>query len=243
MLAKIVVLFFCILLLQTKSVLGQMNISNQIRDINVFDDRGDGVKSELFRIDDVGIRSGLGLTDEHGYKQVYLLCKRGDQIGAIPKSGNYFQRTINCTKNKTIKLELGKKEFYKIVYNDEKEIKAQIIAMNPEKIKIVPENSTQSVTVHFKELNKIIEAQDFINPGKITGMTVAGAGVGAGIGAVFFGIGALPGAIIGGIFGGTTSSASIEYGHDVLPKILHDRNQFKTGSKLLSINKLKLVFF
>ena len=110
MLGKIVVLFFCILLLQTKSVLGQMNISNQIRDIHVFDDRGDGVKSELFRIDDVGVRSGLGLTDEHGYKQVYLLCKSGDQIGAIPKSGNYFQRTINCTKNKTIKLELGKKD-------------------------------------------------------------------------------------------------------------------------------------
>ena len=229
MLAKIVVLFFCILLLQTKSILGQMNISNQIRDIHVFDDRGDGVKSELFRIDDVGIRSGLGLTDEHGYKQVYLLCKSGDQIGAIPKSGNYFQRTINCTKNKTIKLELGKKEFYKIVYNDEKEIKAQIIAMNPEKIKIVAENCTQSVTVHFKELNKIIEAQDFINPGKITGMTVAGAGVGAGIGAVFFGIGALPGAIIGGIFGGTTSSASIEYGHDVLPKYYTTETSSRQG--------------
>jgi hypothetical protein len=218
MLGKIVVLFFCILLLQTKSVLGQMNISNQIRDIHVFNDSGDGVKSELFRIDDVGVRSGLGLTDEHGYKQVYLLCKSGDQIGAIPKNGNYFQRTINCTKSKTIKLKLGKKEFYKLVYNDEKEIKAQIIAMNPEKIKIVPYDSTQSVTVHFKELDKIIEAQDFINPGKITGMTAAGSGVGAGIGAVLFGIGALPGAIIGGVFGGTTSSASIEYGHDVLPK-------------------------
>ena len=230
MLAKIVVLFFCILLLlQTKSVLGQMNISNQIRDIHVFDDRGDGVKSELFRIDDVGVRSGLGLTDEHGYKQVYLLCKSGDQIGAIPKSGNYFQRTINCTKNKTIKLELGKKEFYKIVYNDGKEIKAQIIAMNPEKIKIVAENCTQSVTVHFKELNKIIEAQDFINPGKITGMTVAGAGVGVGIGAIFFGIGALPGAIIGGIFGGTTSSASIEYGHDVLPKYYTTETRLRQG--------------
>ena len=156
MLGKIVVLFFCILLLQTKSVLGQMNISNQIRDIHVFDDKGDGVKSELFKIDDVGVRSRLGLTDEHGYKQVYLLCKSGDQIGAIPESGDYFQRTINCTKNKTIKLELGKKEFYKLIYNDKKEIKAQIIAMNPERIKIVPENSTQSVTVHFKELNKII---------------------------------------------------------------------------------------
>ena len=216
--AKIIILFFILFLLQAKPVLGQMNISNQIRDIHVFDDKGDGVKSELFRIDDVGIRSSLGLTDEHGYKQAYLLCKSGDQIGAIPKNGNYFKRTINCTKSKTIKLELGKKEFYKLVYNDEKEIKAQILAMNPEKIKIIPYDSTQSVTVHFKELNKIIEAQDFINPGKIAGMTAAGAGVGAGIGAVLFGIGALPGAIIGSISGGATSSASIEYGHDVLPK-------------------------
>jgi hypothetical protein len=229
MLGKIVVLFFCLLLLQTKSVLGQINISNQIRDIHVFDDRGDGVKSELFRIDDVGIRSGLGLTDEHGYKQVYLLCKSGDQIGAIPESGDYFQRMINCTKNKTIKLELGKKEFYKLVYNNEKEIKAQIIVMDPEKIKIVPYDSTQSVTVHFKELDKIIEAQDFINPGKITGMTATGASVGAGIGAVFFGIGALPGAIIGGIFGGTTSSASIEYGHDVLPKYYTAETSLRQG--------------
>jgi hypothetical protein len=83
-----------------------MNISNQIRDIHVFDDRGDGVKSELFKIDDVGVRSRLVLTDEHGYKQVYLLCKRGDQIEAIPKSENYFQRTIDCAKSKTIMLEL-----------------------------------------------------------------------------------------------------------------------------------------
>jgi hypothetical protein len=218
MLAKIVVLFFCILLLQTKSVLGQMNISNQIRDIHVFDDSGDGVKSELFRIDDVGVRSGLGLTDEHGYKQVYLLCKSGDQIGAIPKNGDYFQRTINCTKSKTIKLELGKKGFYKLVYNDEKEIKAQIIAMNPEKIKIVPEDSTQSVTVHFTDLDKILEAQAFINSAKTVGRTAVGAGVGAGIGSLFFGIGVIPGVVIGGISGGTTSSTSIEYGHDVLPK-------------------------
>ena len=218
MLGKIVVLFFCLLLLQTKSVLGQINISNQIRDIHVFDDRGDGVKSELFRIDDVGIRSGLGLTDEHGYKQVYLLCKSGDQIGAIPESGDYFQRMINCTKSKTIKLELGKKEFYKLIFNGDKEINAQIIAMSPEKIEIVPEDSTQSVTVNFEELDKILEAKNYISPGKIAGKTVAGAGVGAGIGAIFFGIGAIPGAIIGSISGGATSSTSIEYENDVLPK-------------------------
>tara|TARA_B100000959_G_C14739051_1_gene524244 strand:- start:263 stop:574 length:312 start_codon:yes stop_codon:yes gene_type:complete len=65
-------------------VLGQMNISNQISDIRVFDDKGDGVESELFKIDDIGIRSSLGLTDKRGYKQVYLLCKSEDQIGAIP---------------------------------------------------------------------------------------------------------------------------------------------------------------
>tara|TARA_B100001964_G_scaffold1062_1_gene1242 strand:- start:1363 stop:1512 length:150 start_codon:yes stop_codon:yes gene_type:complete len=45
-------------------VLGQMNISNQISDIRVFDDKGDGVESELFKIDDIGIRSSLGLTDK-----------------------------------------------------------------------------------------------------------------------------------------------------------------------------------
>ncbi len=47
---KIIVLFFCLLLLQAKPVLGQMNISNQIRDIHVFDDNGNGVESELFKI-------------------------------------------------------------------------------------------------------------------------------------------------------------------------------------------------
>lgn len=218
MLRKIIILFFSLLLLQAKPVLGQMNISNQIRDIHVFDDKGDGVKSELFKIDDVGVHSRLGLTDERGYKQVYLLCKSGDKIGAIPESGDYFQRTIDCTKSKIIKLELGKKEFYKLIFSNDKEINAQIITMSPEGIEIVPEDSTQSVTVHFTDLDKILEAKNFINPGKIAGRTAAGAGVGAGIGAVFFGIGAIPGVIIGSIIGGTTSSASIEYGDDVMPK-------------------------
>ena len=215
---KIVILFFCLLLLQAEPVLGQMNISNQIRDIHVFDDKGDGVESELFKIDDVGNRSSLGLTDKHGYKQVYLLCKSEDQIGAIPESGDYFQRMINCTKNKTIKLELGNKEFYKLIFNDEKEIKAQIIAVSSEKIEIVPEDSTQSLTVNFRELDKILEAKNYISSSEIAGRTVTGAGVGAGIGALFFGIGAIPGVIIGSISGGATSSASIEYGNDVLPK-------------------------
>ncbi|MBC8552555.1 MAG: hypothetical protein H8D23_23240 [Candidatus Brocadiales bacterium] len=218
MLGKIVILFFGLLLLQAKPVLGQMNISNQIRDIHVFDDKGDGVESELFKIDDVGIRSSLGLTDKNGYKQVYLLCKSEDQIGAIPQSEEYFQRMINCTKNKTIKLELGKKELYKLIFNGNKEINAQIIAMDPERIEIVLEDSTKSITVNFKEFDKILEARNYISPGKIAGRTVAGAGVGAGIGAIFFGIGAIPGAIIGSISGGATSPASIEYGNDVLPK-------------------------
>ncbi len=215
---KIFTLFFCLLLLQAEPVLGQMNISNQIRDIHVFDNKGDGVESELFKIDDVGIRSSLGLTDKHGYKQVYLLCKSEDQIGAIPENEDYFQRMIDCTKSKIIKLELGKKEFYKLVYNDDKEVNAQIIAINPEKIEIVPEDSNQSVTVNFKELDKILIAKNYISSGKIVGRTVAGTGVGAGIGAIFFGIGAIPGAIIGSISSGATSSASIEYGNDILPK-------------------------
>ncbi len=174
--------------------------------------------TSIFKIDDVGISSSLGLTDERGYKQVYLLCKSEDQIGAIPESGDYFQRMIDCTKSKIIKLELGKREFYKLIFNNDKEINAQIIAMNPEKIEIVPEDSTQSVTVHFTDLDKILEAKNYISTGKIAGRTVAGASVGAGIGAIFFGIGAIPGAIIGSISGGATSSASIEYGNDVLPK-------------------------
>ena len=215
---KIVVLFFCLLLLQAEPVLGQMNISNQIRDIHVFDGKGDGVESELFKIDDVGNRSSLGLTDKNGYKQVYLLCKSEDQIGAIPESRDYFQRMIDCTKSKIIELELGKKKFYKLIYNYDKEINAQIIAMNPGGIEIVPEESTQSVTVSFKELDKILKAKNYISPAKIAGRTVAGAGVGAGIGAIFFGIGVIPGTIIGSISGGTTSSVSIEYGNDVLPK-------------------------
>lgn len=215
---KIVVLFFCLLLLQVEPVLGQMNISNQIRDIHVLDDKGDGVESELFKIDDVGIRSSLGLTDKRGYKQVYLLCKSEDLIGAIPKSGDYFQQMINCTKSKIIKLELGKKEIYKLIFNNEKEINAIIIAMSPEEIEIVPEDSTKSVTIKFKDLDKILEAKNYISSGKIAGRTVTGAGVGAGIGAIFFGIGAIPGVIIGSIIGGTTSSASIEHGNDVLPK-------------------------
>jgi len=90
--------------------------------------------------------------------------------------------------------------------------------MNPEKIEIVPEDSNQSVTVNFKELDKILIAKNYISSGKIVGRTVAGTGVGAGIGAIFFGIGAIPGAIIGSISGGATSSASIEYGNDILPK-------------------------
>ena len=215
---KIVVLFFCLLLLQAEPVLGQMNISNQIRDVRVFDGKGDGVESELFKIDDVGNRSSLGLTDKHGYKQVYLLCKSEDQIGAIPESRDYFQRMIDCTKSKIIELELGKKKFYKLIFDDEKEIKAQIIAMSSENIEIVPEDSTQSVTVSFKELDKILKAKNYISLAKIAGRTVAGAGVGAGIGAIFFGIGVIPGTIIGSISGGTTSSVSIEYGNDVLPK-------------------------
>jgi hypothetical protein len=215
---KIVILFFGLLFLQTKPVLGQMNISNQIRDIHVFDEKGDGVKSELFKIDDVGDRSRLGLTDERGYKQVYLLCKSGDQIKAIPESGNYFQRTINCTTSKTIKLELDKRRCYKLIFNNEKEVIAEIVAMSHEEIEVIPEDSTQSTIVYFKELDKILEAQNFINPVKIGGRVVAGAGVGAGIGAAFFGIGAIPGVIIGSIIGGTTSSATIEYGNDVLPK-------------------------
>ncbi len=224
---KIVVLFFCLLLLQAEPALGQMNISKQIRDIHVFDDKGDGVESELFKIDDVGIRTSLGLTDKHGYKQVYLLCKSDDQIGAVPESRDYFQRMINCTKNKTIKLELGKKEFYKLIFNGNKEINAQIIAMNPEKIEIVPEDSTQSVTVNFEELDKILEAENYISSGKIVGRTAVGAGVGAGIGAIFFGIGAIPGAIIGSISGGTTTSTSIKYGNDILPKYYAPESSLK----------------
>ena len=215
---KIIVLFFCLLLLKSEPVLGQMNISNQIRDIHVFDEKGDGVESELFKIDDVGNRSSLGLTDKHGYKQVYLLCKSEDQIGAIPENRDYFQRMIDCAKSKIIELELGKKEFYKLIYNYDKEINAQIISMSSGKIEIVPEDSTQSVTVSFKELDKILEAKNYISSSEIAGRTVTGAGVGAGIGALFFGIGAIPGVIIGSISGGATSSASIEYENDVLPK-------------------------
>ena len=215
---KIIVLFFCLLLLKSEPVLGQMNISNQIRDIHVFDDKGDGVESELFKIDDVGNRSSLGLTDKHGYKQVYLLCKSEEQIEAIPENRDYFQRMIDCAKSKIIELELGKKEFYKLIYNYDKEINAQIISMSSGKIEIVPEDSTQSVTVSFKELDKILEAKNYISSSEIAGRTVTGAGVGAGIGALFFGIGAIPGVIIGSISGGATSSASIEYGNDVLPK-------------------------
>jgi hypothetical protein len=226
---KIVVLLFCLLLLYAKPVLGQMNISNQIRDIHVFDDKGDGVESELFKIDDVGNRSSLGLTDKHGYKQVYLLCKSEEQIEAIPENRDYFQRMINCTINKTIKLELGKKEFYKLIFDDEKEVKTQIIAMSSGKIKIVPEDSTQSVTVSFRELDKILEAKNYISSGKIAGRTVTGAGVGAGIGALFFGIGAIPGVIIGSISGGATSSASVEYGNDVLPKYYTTETRLRQG--------------
>jgi len=215
---KIVVLFFCLLLLKSEPVLGQMNISNQIRDIHVFDEKGDGVESELFKIDDVGNRSSLGLTDKHGYKQVYLLCKSEDQIGAIPENRDYFQRMIDCAKSKIIELELGKKEFYKLIYNYDKEINAQIISMSSGKIEIVPEDSTQSVTVSFKELDKILEAKNYISSSEIAGRTVTGAGVGAGIGALFFGIGAIPGTIIGSIAGGATPSTSIEYGDDILPK-------------------------
>jgi len=195
-----------------------MNISNQIRDIHVFDEKGDGVESELFKIDDVGNRSSLGLTDKHGYKQVYLLCKSEDQIGAIPENRDYFQRMIDCAKSKIIELELGKKEFYKLIYNYDKEINAQIISMSSGKIEIVPEDSTQSVTVSFKELDKILEAKNYISSSEIAGRTVTGAGVGAGIGALFFGIGAIPGTIIGSIAGGATPSTSIEYGDDILPK-------------------------
>lgn len=215
---KIIVLFICLLSFQAKPVLGQMNISKQIRDIHVFDDKGDGVESELFKIDDVGVRSSLGLTDKRGYKQVYLLCKSEDLIGAIPESGDYFQRMINCTTNKTINLELGKKERYKLIFNNEKEINVQIIAMSPEVIEIVPEDSTQSLTINFRELKKILDTRDYISNSKVAGRTVAGAGVGAGFGAIFFGIGAIPGAIIGSITGGATSSASIEYNNDVLPR-------------------------
>ncbi len=230
MFGKIVLLFFSLVLLQLKPVFGQMNISKQIRDIYVFDNNGDGVESELFKIDDVGIRSGLGFTDEHGYKQVYLLCKSGDQIEAIPESEVYFRRTIYCTKSKIINLELGKKRIYKLISIDEKEILAEIVAMNPEKIKIVPENSNLSVTLHFNELDKILEAQNSINPGKIGSRAVAGAGVGAGIGAAFFGIGAIPGAIIGSILGGTSSSASAEYKNDILPKYYTSKTSLKRGS-------------
>jgi len=215
---KIVVLFFCLLLLQAEPVLGQMNISKQIRDIFVFDDKADGVESELFKIDDVGLRTSLGLTDKHGYKQVYLLCKSEDLIGAVPKNGDYFQRMINCTKSTIIKLELGKKEIYKLIFNNEKEINVHIIAMSPEEIEIVPEEITQSVTIDFKELDKILEAKNYISSGKVAGRAVAGAGFGAGFGAIFFGIGAIPGAIIGSISGGATSSESIEFENDVLPK-------------------------
>ncbi len=215
---KIVVLFFCLFLLQAEPVLGQMNISKQIRGIHVFDDKGEGVESELFKIDDVGIRTSLGLTDKHGYKQVYLLCKSEDLIGAVPKNGDYFQLMINCTKNKTIKLELGKKEAYKLIFNDEKEINVQIIAMSPEVIEVVPEDSTRSLTINFRELEKILDTRDYISSGKVAGRAVAGAGFGAGFGAIFFGIGAIPGAIIGSITGASTSSTSIEYENDVLPK-------------------------
>lgn len=227
--AKIFILFFSLLLLQAEPVLGQMNISNQIREVHIFDDRGDGVRSELFKIDDVGVRSRLGLTDERGYKQVYLLCKSGDQIGAIPESEDYFQRTIICTKNKIIKLELGKKKFYNLIFSNEKEIIAEIVALSPEEIEIIPEESISSVTVHFTDLDKIVEAKNVINPGKIAGRTVAGAGIGAGVGAAFFGVGAIPGAIIGSIFGGTTSSASIKYGNDVLPKYYAPKSSLRQG--------------
>ncbi len=215
---KIVVLFFCLLLLQAEPVLGQMNISKQIRDIYVFDDKGDGVESELFKIDDVGIRTSLGLTDKHGYKQVYLLCKSEDLIGAVPKNGAYFQRMINCTINKTIKLELGKKNVYKLIFNSDQEINVHIIAISPEEIEIVPEDCTQSVTIKFNELVKILEAKNYISPGEVTGRAVAGAGFGAVFGAIFFGIGAIPGAIIGGISGGATSPTTITYENDVLSK-------------------------
>ncbi|HJO55756.1 MAG TPA: hypothetical protein QF423_03710 [Candidatus Scalindua sp.] len=113
---------------------------------------------------------------------------------------------------------MGKREHYKLIFNNEKEINAQIIAMSPEEIEIVPEDSTQSVTVNFRELDKILEAKNYISSGKIAGRTITGAGVGAGIGALFFGIGAIPGVIIGSISGRTTSSTSIEYENDVLPR-------------------------
>ena len=120
---------------------------------------------------------------------------------------------------------MGKKKFYNLIFSNEKEVIAEIVAMSPEEIEIVPEDSTQSVTVHFTDLDKILEAENFINPGKIAGRTVAGAGIGA----VLFGIGAIPGAIIGSISGGTTSSAFIKYGNDVLPKYYAPESSLRQG--------------
>ncbi|WP_133111662.1 DUF6861 domain-containing protein [Candidatus Scalindua japonica] len=181
------------------------------------DDKGNGIQSELFKVDFQDSRSGLGTTDEYGYKQIYLLCKNGDQIEVIPESGNYFQRTIDCTKSRTINVELGKKRLYKLIFINGNEIVAEIVAMDHEKIKIDPVDGLPTVTIFFRDLDQIITVKNLKTTGKIGSRVVTGAGIGAGIGALFFGIGAIPGAIIGSIFGGTTSTTVIGDGKDVLP--------------------------
>ena len=68
---------------------------------------------------------------------------------------------------------MGKREHYKLIFNNEKEINAQIIAMSPEEIEIVPEDSTQSVTVNFRELDKILEAKNYgSSPNRVGELTV-----------------------------------------------------------------------
>ena len=206
MLRKIVILLLSIFLLQAKPVLGQKKIFDGIKKIYAFDAKGKGVKSKLFKIDCKGNRIRVGVTDDVGYKQVYLLCEYGDQIEACPKSGNYFYRRVECTKTIMQKIKVTKKSIYKLIYHDGREIEAEIKGMSPRGIQVVAVGRHTTETVLCKDLDKILEPEYAEAAHKIAKGGGRGAAVGAGIGLFFGGIGAIPGAGIGFVIGSVASA-------------------------------------
>jgi len=106
--------FLClsISLLKLNPVLGQMTIFEQNKKIYVIDDHGNGVKSEIFKLDRKSKRTRIGLTDDIGYKEAYMLCEHGDQIEACPKSGNFFHEEVECTKSVVQKIKVTRKRIY-----------------------------------------------------------------------------------------------------------------------------------
>lgn len=87
--------------------------------VKVIDERGRGVKSELFIITSKSEPVRIGMTDEKGIFRGDLDCTRGCRLKVKPRSAQYFYNDrVECPLKSTNDVQVTSKQFFGQLKND-----------------------------------------------------------------------------------------------------------------------------